>query len=107
MTFQRQVARTLDDEHRTNLDLLGRVEQGFARAPRSDAARRSEVAKLAGLLGRHIEQDIERHFAFEERELFPRLAERGAPLPDNGPLPQLLPAPVDPVAGHPGDRSVR
>ena len=39
--------------------------------------------------------------------LLAHLAERGAPLPDNGPLPQLLPAPVDPVAGHPGDRSVR
>ena len=34
------------------------------------------------------------------------LAERGEPLPDNGPLPQLLAAPADPVAGHPGDLPV-
>ena len=35
MTYQRQVSRTLDDEHRVNLELLGRIEQAFARAPRS------------------------------------------------------------------------
>lgn len=77
MTFQRQVARALDDEHRTNLELLGRVEQGFARAPRSAAARDPELANLAGALGRHLEQDIERHFAFEEDELFPRMEDAG------------------------------
>jgi hypothetical protein len=31
------------------------------------------------------------------------LAERGEPLSDLGPLPQLLDQPADPVAGHPGD----
>ncbi|MCP9926271.1 DUF1823 family protein [Cyanobium sp. CH-040] len=39
--------------------------------------------------------------------LLAHLAERGEPLPDTGPLPELLPAPVDPVAGHPGDLPVR
>ena len=34
------------------------------------------------------------------------LAERGEPLPDAGPLPELLPAPADPVVGHPGDLPV-
>jgi hypothetical protein len=38
--------------------------------------------------------------------LLAHLAERGEPLPDIGPLPQLLPAPADPVAGHPGDLPV-
>ena len=33
----RQVSQMLDDEHRTSLDLLGRVEQAFARAPRGRA----------------------------------------------------------------------
>jgi len=34
------------------------------------------------------------------------LAERGEPLPDKGLMPELLPAPADPVAGHPGDLPV-
>jgi hypothetical protein len=39
--------------------------------------------------------------------LLAHLAERGEPLPDTGPLPELLEAPADPVAGHPGDLPVR
>lgn len=38
--------------------------------------------------------------------LLAHLAERGEPLPESGPLPQLLAAPADPVAGHPGDLPV-
>ncbi|MFM8661389.1 MAG: DUF1823 family protein [Cyanobium sp.] len=38
--------------------------------------------------------------------LLAHLAERGEPLPESGPLPELLPAPADPVAGHPGDLPV-
>jgi hemerythrin-like domain-containing protein len=77
MNYQRQVSRTLDDEHRSNLELLGRVEQAFSRAPRSGNAGDAELAQLAGAFGRHIEQDIGRHFDFEERELFPRMSDAG------------------------------
>ena len=35
--------------------------------------------------------------------LLAHLAERGEPLPQSGPLPELLPEPGDPVLGHPGD----
>ncbi|MCP9860431.1 MULTISPECIES: DUF1823 family protein [unclassified Cyanobium] len=38
--------------------------------------------------------------------LLAHLAERGEPLPDTGPLPELLDPPGDPVAGHPGDLPV-
>jgi hemerythrin-like domain-containing protein len=75
MSFDRQVSQALDTEHRTNLDLLGRVEQAFAR--RGGAAADPDFARLAGAFARHIEQDIGRHFDFEEGELFPRLAEAG------------------------------
>ncbi len=34
------------------------------------------------------------------------LAQRGELLPDEGPLPELLEPPVDPVVGHPGDPPV-
>jgi hypothetical protein len=38
--------------------------------------------------------------------LLAHLAERGEPLPEQGPLPELLPPPPDPVTGHPGDPPV-
>jgi len=76
-SFQRQVSRALDDEHRASLDLLGRVEQAFARASPSAAVRNPELAKLAESFARHLEHDVTRHFEFEERELFPRMDEAG------------------------------
>lgn len=73
MSFSRQVSRTLDEEHRNNLELLGKVEQALARATKPDAG-------LDGLLrqfAQALEQDIERHFRFEEESLFPRMEEAG------------------------------
>ena len=77
MPALRHVTQALDTEHRNSLDLLGRVEQAFARAPRSGAAIDPELARLASAFARLIEEDIARHFEFEERELFPRMAESG------------------------------
>ena len=77
MSFQRQVSQALDNEHRANIDLLGRVELAFARSSRAGMAHDADLGKLAGALVRQIEQDIGRHFDFEERELFPRLAAAG------------------------------
>lgn len=67
-----QVSQALDNEHRSALELLGRIERVFAHTPRA-----AELAPLAGAFIRLIEQDISRHFDFEERELFPRMAEAG------------------------------
>jgi hemerythrin-like domain-containing protein len=77
MNFRCQVSHALDEEHRANLDLLGRVEQAFARASLSGGARDPALATLAASFARHIEHDIGRHFDFEERELFPRLEAAG------------------------------
>ena len=77
MSFQRQVSRALDDEHRANLEILGQVEKGFARSPREGSAHDRDLSRLAGALGRLLEHDIGRHFDFEERELFPRMEESG------------------------------
>jgi hemerythrin-like domain-containing protein len=77
MSFHRQVSRVLDDEHRANLEILGRVEQGFARAPRGGATHDPDLLRLAGALGRLLEHDIGRHFDFEEGELFPRMEAAG------------------------------
>jgi hemerythrin-like domain-containing protein len=77
MTFERQVSRALDDEHRANLDLLGRVEQALARASRSGGTLDPELRRLAESFARHLEHEIVRHFDFEEAQLFPRLEEVG------------------------------
>ncbi len=77
MSFQSQVAHALDEEHRASLDILGRIEQAFARAPRKGAGNDPDLQRLAGEFARHLEQDIGRHFDFEEAELFPRMAEMG------------------------------
>ncbi|MBL8288725.1 MAG: hemerythrin domain-containing protein [Rubrivivax sp.] len=65
------VAQMLDDEHRASLELVNRIEPLLAR--RDDAA----LAALAPALARALEHETDRHFGFEERELFPRLAEAG------------------------------
>jgi len=77
MNFRCQVNHALDNEHRATLDLLGRVEQAFARAPQPGLVRDPGLSRLAASLASHIELDIERHFEFEERELFPRLEAAG------------------------------
>jgi hemerythrin-like domain-containing protein len=76
MNFSRQISHTLHEEHRANLDLLGRVEQALVRMPRGSAAS-PELLKLVTALGLHLVQDVERHFGFEERELFSRMNEAG------------------------------
>jgi hemerythrin-like domain-containing protein len=77
MQTLRHVTQALDTEHRHSLDLLDRVEAAFARAPRSGAVRDPEIARLASAFARLIEEDVARHFDFEERELFPRMAAAG------------------------------
>jgi hemerythrin-like domain-containing protein len=74
MNHRSLVSRALDDEHRANLALLDRVEQAFGRV--RDRGN-DELRTLAGALARQVEQDIGRHFEFEERELFPRMADAG------------------------------
>ena len=74
MDHRSLVSRTLDDEHRANLALLDRVEQAFGRMR---ARGSDELRTLAGALARQVEQDIGRHFEFEERELFPRMTDAG------------------------------
>ena len=71
MSYRRQIPQALDDEHRASLALYGRLEQALA------ARDADGLAKLAAPLARHLEAEVGHHFDFEERELFPRLAEAG------------------------------
>ncbi len=77
MNFSRQTSRALHQDHRANLQLLGRAEQLFARAPRGAGSRDPELLKLVAALAQHLQRDVDRHFGFEERELFSRLREAG------------------------------
>ena len=85
MNYERQVNRMLDDDHRANLELIGRVELAlYAPAdPSGDAD--AALAAVARALARHLDVDLARHFGFEEDEIFPRLRERG-----DGDLADLL-----------------
>lgn len=68
-TPTRQVSRRLHEEHQATLALWARVEATLAAGRHDPALMRSAAAALA--------EEIERHFAFEENELFPRLAAAG------------------------------
>ncbi len=71
----RQTRIALHDDHLANLGLLGRVEQALVR--RGGAAPSDELGDLMRALDRQVQQDVGRHFAFEERELFSRMQEAG------------------------------
>jgi hemerythrin-like domain-containing protein len=77
MSYQTQVSRVLDDEHRANLELLARVEHAFSRSPGAGDEVDTQLAQLAAAFGRYLAQDVGRHFEFEEQELFPRMRDAG------------------------------
>ena len=68
-THIRQVSRRLHEEHQATLTLWTRVEASLAAGKADAALMRSAAASVA--------DEIQRHFAFEETELFPRLAAAG------------------------------
>lgn len=69
MAFDRAISRQLHEEHVATLTLWGRVEHSLAAGALDAALMREAAATLAG--------EIERHFEFEETQLFPRLAAAG------------------------------
>lgn len=69
MEFNRHISRRLHEEHDATLALWGRVEASLAAGKHDPALLRSAAAALA--------QELDHHFRFEERELFPRLAAAG------------------------------
>ena len=73
MSFTSQVGRALDEEHRNNLALLDKVEQALGSAAHS----RSGLEALMTQFARAMENDIERHFRFEEESLFPLMRDAG------------------------------
>ena len=71
MNFNLQTNRRLHEDHEATLALWNRFEQA------AGARTGSELADLARSCAVALSQEISRHFAFEEEELFPRLVEAG------------------------------
>jgi DUF438 domain-containing protein len=69
MEFNRHISRRLHEEHDATLALWGRVESALAAGKHDALLLTSAAAALA--------QELDHHFRFEERELFPRLAAAG------------------------------
>jgi DUF438 domain-containing protein len=69
MEFNRHISRRLHEEHDATLALWGRVEAALAAGRHDALLLQTAAAALA--------QELDHHFRFEERELFPRLAAAG------------------------------
>jgi hemerythrin-like domain-containing protein len=86
MNFRRQISRSLHEEHLAVLGLLERFEQALLRLQGEPPARDDAVWQtLLSQLDTGLRHEITRHFALEEKQLFPRLHEQG-----EGELAELL-----------------
>jgi hemerythrin-like domain-containing protein len=76
MDFRTATSRKLDEEHRESLALLGRLERNVLDVPVGGAPD-DGFAALAKQVARAVAGEVDRHFRFEEEQLFPRLAAGG------------------------------
>ena len=79
MNFTNRVSQQLHDEHRATVALMERLEQMIARHRRSGppAVDGAAVKQLLTDLVSGVQGEIERHFSFEEDQLFTYLTEIG------------------------------
>lgn len=75
MNFNRHISRRLHEEHEATLALWGRLEQTLA--VRGVKPPTEEDLRLLRDCAAQIADEVTRHFAFEENELFPRLVASG------------------------------
>jgi hemerythrin-like domain-containing protein len=79
MTFANRISRTLHDEHRATITLMERLEQLIVRhrAGKSPDIQDRAVAQLLSELSVGVAAEVQRHFDFEEQQLFPYLEAAG------------------------------
>ncbi len=78
MDFFRRTAQLLHEEHRETIATLENLENMIAAAKRTEPdASDPQTRKTLEQVKSAFEQDVSSHFAFEENELFTRLAEFG------------------------------
>lgn len=75
MDFNRHISRRLHEEHEATLALWGRLEQVLA--TRGSKPPTEADLRLMRDCAAQIADEVTRHFAFEESELFPLLAASG------------------------------
>ena len=75
MQFNRQISRRLHEEHEATLALWGRLEQTLAM--RGSKPPTQEDLRLIRDCAAQLADEVTRHFAFEEKDLFPLLAASG------------------------------
>lgn len=78
MTFSRRTAQLLHEDHQATIAMIESLEQMIMRARRSQPdVNDPHIRRVLEAAGASIEHEIQSHFAFEENELFTRLAEAG------------------------------
>lgn len=79
MSFSNRISQRLHDEHCSTIALMERLEQLIMRHRGSGLPDASQAAVAAFLadLSVGITAEVERHFTFEENQLFPRLEAAG------------------------------
>jgi len=75
MDFNRHISRRLHEEHEATLALWGRLEQTLAL--RGAKPPTDEDLRLVRDCAAQLADEVTRHFAFEEKDLFPLLAASG------------------------------
>lgn len=78
-TFDRQITRTLHDEHLITISVLERLEGVFQKygPKKTPMGDNPEITALLGDIINLVECDVKNHFAFEEDKLFPLLSAMG------------------------------
>lgn len=78
MNFTNRVSQVLHEEHRATIALMEKLEQLIARHRKSVPEREDQlVTKLLSDLSTGVQSEVERHFDFEEKQLFPYLEAAG------------------------------
>jgi hemerythrin-like domain-containing protein len=79
MTFANRISQALHEEHRATIALMERLEQLIARHRRSGwpDSRDRAVSQLLSDLAAGVAAEVQRHFDFEEGQLFPYLESAG------------------------------
>ncbi len=86
-SFERQITRTLHDEHLVTINVLERLEGIFQKygPKKTPVGDNPEITSLLGDVINLVECDVKNHFTFEEEKLFPLLGAAG-----DSPISQIL-----------------
>ena len=79
LAFANRISQTLHEEHRATIALMERLEQFIVRFRKGAIPDVGDegIARLLGDVSTGVEGEIERHFNFEEQDLFSYLAAVG------------------------------